>query len=73
MLIGELRKAAGLTQAELAHLSGVDQSNISKIERGNMRPMLDTACRIAAALGKRVEDITWPEPKSRKHGRRGPR
>ena len=73
MLIGELRKAAGLTQAELAQMSGVDQSNISKIERGAKQPLLDTARRIAAALGKRVEEITWPTPRVRKSERRGPR
>lgn len=29
-----LRMAAGLTQAELADLLGIDQSNLSKVERG---------------------------------------
>lgn len=74
MLIADIRKAAGLTQKELAEISGVEQSNISKIERGEMQPMLDTARRIADALKKSVDEITWPVPKkSRKSGRRGPR
>jgi putative transcriptional regulator len=33
----ELRDAKGLTQDQLAELSGVDQGNISKIERGQTK------------------------------------
>lgn len=37
MLLIQLRKNSGLTQAELAESIGVDQSFISKIERGERR------------------------------------
>ncbi|WP_110654453.1 helix-turn-helix domain-containing protein [Salinicola halimionae] len=37
LLLIQLRKNSGLTQAELAEIIGVDQSFISKIERGERR------------------------------------
>ena len=45
------RAAAGLTQKQLAALSGMDQSDISKIERGTANPSVETLKRIAQALG----------------------
>ncbi|MEV0080490.1 helix-turn-helix transcriptional regulator [Nocardia neocaledoniensis] len=36
--MGDLRRAAGLTQAELAQRSGVAQSDIAAFESGNRRP-----------------------------------
>ncbi len=37
LLLIELRKSSGLTQVELANNLGVDQSFISKVERGERR------------------------------------
>lgn len=37
LLLIELRKNSGLTQSELAKVIGVDQSFISKVERGERR------------------------------------
>lgn len=52
-LMRSLRKALGLTQAEVAALLGVTQSNVSKIEtRGD--PSLSLLARIAEAKGKRL-------------------
>ena len=45
------RALAGMTQKELAASSGIDQSDISKIERGIANPSVSTLERIAAALG----------------------
>ncbi|MBR3058937.1 MAG: helix-turn-helix domain-containing protein [Clostridiales bacterium] len=45
------RAFAGMTQKELAASSGIDQSDISKIERGIANPSVSTLERIAAALG----------------------
>ncbi len=45
------RAFAGMTQKELAASSGIDQSDISKIERGIANPSVGTLERIAAALG----------------------
>lgn len=47
----ELRERHGLTQLELAKLSGVPQSQISRIERGVTAPSTATVARIAVALG----------------------
>jgi len=46
----ELRKRLGLTQRELAKLSGVSQSLISKIERGRINPSYEAVKRIIQAL-----------------------
>ncbi len=46
----ELRERHGLTQAELADRCGIDQADISRIERGATSPTARTLQRIAAAL-----------------------
>ncbi|MEJ7765565.1 MAG: helix-turn-helix transcriptional regulator [Acidimicrobiales bacterium] len=46
----ELRQRHGLTQAELAARCGIDQGDISRIERGSTSPTAKTLQRIAAAL-----------------------
>jgi DNA-binding XRE family transcriptional regulator len=46
----ELREKHGLTQIELAEVSGVPQSQISRIERGAISPTATTLSKIAAAL-----------------------
>jgi len=45
-----LRKRLGLSQRELARLSGVSQSLISKIERGKVNPSYEAVRRILNAL-----------------------
>ena len=45
------RAKAGISQAQLAELTGIDQSDISKIERGVANPSVSTLARIAKALG----------------------
>ncbi|GAB1823118.1 helix-turn-helix domain-containing protein [Herbidospora sp. RD11066] len=56
--LGELRKAIGKTQAEVAEILGVTQSRISQIENGNIEVMeLETLRAYAAALGGHL-DIT---------------
>ena len=45
------RAIAGITQKELAATSGIDQSDISKIERGIANPSVGTLEKIANALG----------------------
>lgn len=46
----ELREKHGLTQAQLAERCGVDQGDISRIERGSTSPTARTLQRIAEAL-----------------------
>lgn len=48
------RAKAGLSQSELSAITGIDQSDISKIERGCANPSVLTLSRIAAALGGKL-------------------
>lgn len=50
----ELRKKAGLSQAQLAARVGTQAPGIARIESGRFAPRLDVLHRIAAALGRRV-------------------
>lgn len=54
-LIGEMikaREAGKITQKKLEELSGVRQPIISRMERGNTSPTLDTVIKLLAPLGK---------------------
>jgi len=46
----DLREKHGLTQAQLAERCGIDQGDISRIERGSTSPTTRTLQRIAQAL-----------------------
>ena len=54
----ELRKERGLSQQRLAALSGVNQSEISRIERGNANPSQATLEAIARVFGRTVGFLT---------------
>lgn len=54
LTLADLRRSQGLTQAELAHLLGVSQPNVSKIEHGE-EVQLSTLAGYIAALGGRLE------------------
>ena len=45
------RALAGISQKQLSEISGIDQSDISKLERGISNPSVATLERIANALG----------------------
>lgn len=54
-LIAQMRKKAGLTQRQLASMTGMDQSNIGRIEKGRYSASLDVLLKIEKALGiKRI-------------------
>lgn len=53
-LVIEERDKAGMTQVELAHKTGISQANISRIERGQTLPNLNTLKKIADAVDKRL-------------------
>jgi DNA-binding XRE family transcriptional regulator len=57
------REQAGMTQAELAVVLGIKQPNIARWETGERLPRVDTAVRLAKALGTTVEAI-WTEAES---------
>lgn len=57
--IGEVvmsaRAEKGFTQKELARASGINQADISKIEKGIANPTVTTLKRIASALGMKLQ------------------
>ena len=54
--IRALRKAKGLRQTDLAQAVGVSQPVITKLERGERKPSVKVAKRIAAVL-----DFDWTD------------
>jgi DNA-binding XRE family transcriptional regulator len=50
----EARKQAHMTQRHLADASGVQQAEISKIERGEITPGVTTVDRLLRPLGRRL-------------------
>lgn len=46
-----IRNEKNITQKKLSELTGITQSDISKIENGNANPSIKTLKRIATALG----------------------
>mgnify|MGYP001408296490 CR=1 FL=1 len=55
------RRRAGLSQRQLAAASGVQQAEISRIERGEITPRLTTMERLLAPLGCRLAIVPDPE------------
>ena len=53
----ELRKKKGLSQAELAYLSGISQSSLARYERGEMQPTLEVIKKIADVLNVSIEEL----------------
>lgn len=51
------RLTAGLTQPTLGERTGLDQAVISRIERGRVRPRIDTIRRLAAGLDLTVSEL----------------
>ena len=58
MQMVELREKQGLTQAQLADRSGIDQADISRLERGATSPTARTLQRVADALGADLRLVT---------------
>ncbi|WP_206667681.1 helix-turn-helix domain-containing protein [Muricoccus nepalensis] len=50
MNVRKAREGRGLTQIELARLTGIAQSDLSAVERGVANSTIDTMARIAAAV-----------------------
>ena len=55
--IKERRLAKGLTQEELAHLTGVRRETIIFLEKGKYNPSLRLAYKTAKVLETSIEDI----------------
>jgi DNA-binding XRE family transcriptional regulator len=54
-LIIDMRKAAKLTQQELAKLSGIKQPQLARLETGGQLPRLDTLANLAKEAGYSLE------------------
>lgn len=55
--IASVRKAADMTQAELAARLGKPQSFVSKVERGERRLDVIEFCQVAEALGREPAEM----------------
>ena len=53
--IAELRESKGLSQIELAEMTGIKQPNLSRIESGKYSTNIDLIAKIATALNCRIE------------------
>ena len=54
----EARKNRGLTQNDLEKLTGIKQSQIARLERGNANPQLATLVKVLAACGKKLTVVS---------------
>ena len=53
-----LRHRRGLTQTQLAELTGIDQAEVSRVERGVANSTEDTLARLGSALGAKLVFVT---------------
>ncbi len=56
------RKELGMTQQQLADISGVARPNITRFESGKGNPSIDMLIRIALSMGMKI-DLTMEENK----------
>ncbi len=66
-MIRRYRKSMGVTQAELAEISGIEPSNISHIERGATKVSLPTLVKIANALNVSLDDLVYESINNNRH------
>ena len=62
--LGSLRRKSGLSQRELADLSGVGRVTIARIEAASQSPRLETAQMLATAMGYPIQALMmddWEE------------
>lgn len=59
-----LRKAAALSQEELAHRSGIDRTYISALERSVYAAGIDVVDRLAKELGVEAWELLKPPRRS---------
>ena len=65
--VAKQRKANGLSQKELAELTGTTQSAIARLESGGRPPRIDTLLRVAEALD--CELIVELRPRTKREAR----
>lgn len=57
----DARKAAGLSQAQLAAAVGVTRQTVCFIESGSYNPTLNLCINICKTLGTTLDDLFWEE------------
>lgn len=57
MKIKELRTLKGISQEELAHLSGLYPSHLGQLERGEKSATIDSLDKVAIALGLELNEL----------------
>lgn len=58
--IKRIRKTVGISQQELAEMSGVSKAQISRLENGEQtNPQINTIVSIASNLGVSVEEVIY--------------
>lgn len=66
MTVGELlrdaRRRHGLGQRALARRAGTSQRHVSRIERGEVSPSVDTLARLLEVMGERLDLRVAPGP-----------
>ena len=62
--VRRIRIAAGLSQAKLADLMGVDRAYVSGLEKGERNPTIITLWHTAKALGAKLQELTTEHRKS---------
>ena len=62
MRLKQIRLQKGLSQSELADLSGIDTSNISRLETGGRLPNLQTIKKVVDALKISLDEIYYDRP-----------
>jgi transcriptional regulator with XRE-family HTH domain len=63
----ELRRASGLTQAQLARKAHVTETYVSKLEKAQIAPGVDLIARLSRALNCTISDLlpsSPPEPEA---------
>lgn len=58
----QARLSAGLTQVQVSELSGINQSDLSKIERGAVNLTLGTMQRLATIVAADVSSLLSSKP-----------
>ena len=59
--IAEERAKLGISQTDLANMSGINRATIAKVELGKWSAGVDLISRIADAMGLRLDLIPLPE------------
>jgi putative transcriptional regulator len=59
--VRKVRTECGLTQQELADLTGLARQSIISIEKGRFLPTIENALRLAHALDRPIDELFWLE------------